>query len=78
MIYVIQDFDGSYSFYGLEQRSFQQWHGTKRTRKDAVYSVAQWNRIRRLLGVLVKLQPLYKVSRTNCVQVCMCVFGDLP
>lgn len=78
MIYIIQDFDGSYSFYGLEQCSFQQWHSTKQTRKDAVYSVAQWNRIRRLLGVLVKLQPLYKVIRTNCVQVCMCVFGDLP
>lgn len=28
-------------------------------------------------GVL-KLQPLYKVSCTNSVRVCMCVFGDLP
>ena len=29
-------------------------------------------------GVLAALQPLYKVSCTNCVRVCMCVFGDLP
>lgn len=29
-------------------------------------------------GVLVKLQPLYKVSCSNCVHVCMCVFGDFP
>ena len=29
-------------------------------------------------GVWAALQPLYKVSCTNCVRVCMCVFGDLP
>lgn len=39
-----------------------------------VYSLALWNRIRRLLGGgLVKLLPLYKVSCTGCLYVCVCV-----
>lgn len=42
-------------------------------RECAVYSLAWWNRIRRLLWVLVKLQPLYKVSCNNCVCVCVCL-----
>lgn len=61
----------------LVLNSSQSDNGMVLNRQDegSVYSLAQWNRIKRLLGVLVKLQPLYKVSCTNCVCVYVCVWG---
>lgn len=61
----------------LVLNSSQSDNGMVLNRQDegSVYSLAQWNRIKRLLGVLVKLQPLYKVSCTNCVRVYVCVWG---